>query len=75
MPKLEIIIESERSNRHIAILKQKLPELRQEARSSFFIILGCYVPEQPNSEEKTWLQAMLDAYVIKFWRCKEREDR
>jgi len=75
MPKLEIIIDSERSNKHIGILKQHLPELRQEARSSFYIILGCYVPAQLNEQEKAWLQGMIDAYVIKLYRCKEREDR
>lgn len=74
MNKLEIIIESERSNRHIGILKQNIPALRQEVRTSFFIVLGCYVPPL-NDEEKTWLQAMKDAHVIMMWRCKAREDR
>lgn len=74
MKKLEIIIDSERQQQHVALLQQRFSAMQPLARSSFFVIVGCYVPALTD-EDKIWLEAMMDAKIVRRFRCKEREDR
>jgi hypothetical protein len=74
MPKLEIIVDSERQKQHIDVLRTRYP-VEFITRSSFYVIVGCYVPGPLTDLQKEWLIAMKEAHVIQQFRCKEREDR